>query len=175
MWIWPIQCICFKNSCSHHSNTWSHQLLMYLSLDTRCVVEIYYQDSTIQPTNVKLFSDKSRTQHNTLVSEMKLWRSRRDKRLNCYRIINKITQTFETMCFLINTFCCWMCGEWPWLAAKHPSSCSLSPPQEGWGNKIGRRGARKLVCLNKTTDSGMEKQRWQTFKHLGKAPFLSLS
>lgn len=39
-WVGLIQCICFRNSSNHHSGTWSHQLLMHLSLHTGCVVGI---------------------------------------------------------------------------------------------------------------------------------------
>lgn len=82
----------------------------------------------------------------------------------------------------------------------HRAVCSLFPPfptRSGNGKKIGRTRTRKLVDQNKDkeitdellqlaiqtqlgefhlkyliTDLGTGKQSWQTFKHLGKTPFL---
>ena len=99
-----------------------------------------------------------------LVSEMKLWKSRRDKRLNCYRVINKITFRLLKQCFLIKTYCCWGCGGWPWLASKHPPSCSLSPPpQAGWGKKIQRRGAKNKDRYWETKMTNTQTLRERTF------------
>lgn len=44
------------------------------------------------------------------------------------------------------------------MAAKYPPSCSFSLPKWDEAKKIGRK-ARKLMDLNKDTDSGIEKQR----------------
>ena len=131
--MWPIQCICFRNSSNHHSNTWSYQLLMHLSLDTGCVVDIYYQDNAIQTTNVRLFYEKSRTQHNTLVSVMKLWKSRRDKRLNCYRVINKITLRLLKQCvssLKLTAAECVVCDP-GWQLSTHPAAPSVLPRRDG--------------------------------------------
>lgn len=133
MWIWPIQCICFRKSSNHHSNTWPYQLLMYLSLDTGCVVEIYYQDNAIQTRNVRLFYDKSRTQHKTLVSDMKLWKSRRDKRLNCYRVINKITLRLlkrrDSSLKLTAAEC--VVSDSGWQLSTHLAAPSVPPKRDG--------------------------------------------
>lgn len=57
-------------------------------------------------------------------------------------------------CILQELFMCslFQVVGWPWPAASHPHSHSLTPPHSvpmGWGEKIGRTRARKLVCWDK--------------------------
>lgn len=89
-------------------------------------------------------------------------------------VTNKITPRLLKQCVssLRPTAAECVLGDPGWHLSMHPAA--PSPLWVGWGKKIGKRGTRKLVGLNKDTDSGIKKQRWQTFKHLGKAPFLSL-
>lgn len=112
-----------------------------------------------RPQNVRLFYDKNRTQHNTSIAEMKLWKSKRDKRLIRYRVINKITpRLLKCVSALKLTAAECVVGDPGWQLSTHPAAPSLCP-QVGWGKKIGRRETRKLEGLNKDTDSAIEKQR----------------
>lgn len=65
-------------------------------------------------------------------------------------------------CILQELFMCslFQVVGWPWPAASHPHSHSLTPPHSvpmGWGEKIGRTRARKLVCWDKDSLIGARK------------------